>query len=305
VISFRYHLVSIVAVFLALALGVLVGTTVVNQGVIDDLNRRTEAASRRADALRSQLSDLETQISEWNRFGDLVQPTLIGGQLTSRQVVMVTIEGVDVAEVDDVRQALEDSGASVVAVLVVTPRMSMSNDSARNDLAALVDATASDSVDAVSVDAAQKFGARLAVGPTDGEDDVLERMISEGFIALLGGTGLAGGVGGAGQAVVILTGGSGQPAVSPEAFLLPFVASLVTASQAVVAAETSDTAYAFVPLIRADRSLDGHLVTVDDADVLTGRVALVLGLRDLFRSPGAGGDYGIKTGASGGAIPNP
>jgi hypothetical protein len=305
VISFRYHLVSIVAVFLALALGVLVGTTVVNQGVIDDLNRRTEAASRRADALRNQLSDLETQISEWNRFGDVVLPTLIGGQLTSKQVVMVTIEGVDVAEVDDVRQALEDSGASVVAVLVITPRMAMPNDSARTDLAALVGATATDSADTVSMDAAQRIGARLAGGPAAGADDVLQQMVSGGFIALLGGTGLTGGVGAGGQAVVMLTGGSGQPAVSPEAFLVPMVASLVTASQTVVAAETSDSAYPFVPLIRTDRSLDGHLVTVDDADLLPGRIALVLGLRDMFRSPGTGGDYGIKAGASGGAAPNP
>jgi hypothetical protein len=220
-------------------------------------------------------------------------------------VVMVTIEGVDVAEVDDVRQALEDSGASVVAVLVITPRMAMPNDSARTDLAALVGATATDSADTVSMDAAQRIGARLAGGPAAGADDILQQMVSGGFIALLGGTGLTGGVGGGGQAVVMLTGGSGQPAVSPEAFLVPMVASLVTASQTVVAAETSDSAYPFVPLIRTDRSLDGHLVTVDDADLLPGRIALVLGLRDMFRSPGTGGDYGIKAGASGGAAPNP
>ena len=34
-------------------------------------------------------------------------------------------------------------------------------------------------------------------------------------------------------------------------------------------------------------------------------IALVLGLRDMFRSPGTGGDYGIKAGASGGTVPNP
>ena len=54
----------------------------------------------------------------------------------------------------------------------------------------------------------------------------------------------------------------------------------------------------FVPLLRDDGSVDGHLVTVDDADLTSGRVALVLGLRDLLATPGKGGDYGVKAGAS-------
>ncbi|MCW2530376.1 MAG: Copper transport outer membrane protein MctB, partial [Pseudonocardiales bacterium] len=36
-ISFRYHLVSIIAVFLACALGVVVGTTGLNGAILSDL----------------------------------------------------------------------------------------------------------------------------------------------------------------------------------------------------------------------------------------------------------------------------
>ena len=46
-ISLRYHLVSIVAVFLALALGVVVGTTVVNQGIVDETPRPSDDNPRR------------------------------------------------------------------------------------------------------------------------------------------------------------------------------------------------------------------------------------------------------------------
>jgi Copper transport outer membrane protein, MctB len=53
-----------------------------------------------------------------------------------------------------------------------------------------------------------------------------------------------------------------------------------------------------VTLIRKDESMDGHLVTVDNADQIPGRVALVFGLRDLLATPGKGGDYGVKDGAS-------
>ncbi|HEX9235182.1 MAG TPA: copper transporter, partial [Actinomycetota bacterium] len=111
-ISFRYHLVSIVAVFLALALGVLVGTTVVNQGVINDLTNRTNSASKRAADLRKQVGDLQTQINRLNSFSSIVEPLLVDNQLNGTAVVMVTQEGVDASEVDGVRKVLGDAGAN-------------------------------------------------------------------------------------------------------------------------------------------------------------------------------------------------
>jgi hypothetical protein len=87
-------------------------------------------------------------------------------------------------------------------------------------------------------------------------------------------------------------------------FLQPLAASLVESSRPVVAAETTDTAASLVGMIRDDGALDGHLVTVDNADQIPGRVAIVFGLRDLLGSPSKGGDYGVKDGASG-IIPKP
>ncbi|MFN2589454.1 MAG: copper transporter, partial [Actinomycetota bacterium] len=57
-ISFRYHVVTIVAVFLALIIGVLLGTTVVKQSVIDDLRRRADTALNATDRLRADVNDL-------------------------------------------------------------------------------------------------------------------------------------------------------------------------------------------------------------------------------------------------------
>ncbi|HEX2068816.1 MAG TPA: copper transporter, partial [Actinomycetota bacterium] len=45
--------------FLALALGVLLGTTVVNQGVIENLSQRTNNAVTRSEQLRSQVGELQ------------------------------------------------------------------------------------------------------------------------------------------------------------------------------------------------------------------------------------------------------
>ena len=49
-IDFRYHLVSIISVFLALAVGIVVGTTALNGVIVDDLRQRVDglAADKRA-----------------------------------------------------------------------------------------------------------------------------------------------------------------------------------------------------------------------------------------------------------------
>lgn len=301
-ISFRFHLVSIVAVFLALALGVLVGTTVVSQGVIDDLERRADEALQRSEELRGQVEELQADLRSWEAFGASVEPLLVGGQLAGREVLVVIQEDVDPAELDGVLRALQESGATAVPVLVLTARLALTDGSSRAELAAALGTSAATDPELLAVEAARRLAGRLAGGPGPAPD-VLEELVTGGFVALRGGQPPEE-VGGPDQAVVVLSGGPEPPAVEPARFLQPLTVALVQALQPVVAAETTDTVYPFVPLLRADGALGGRVVTVDNADTLPGRIAVVLGLRDLLQDPEKGGDYGVKDGASS-LIPEP
>ena len=302
-ISFRYHLVSIVAVFLALALGVVVGTTVVNQGIVDDLRRRTDAAVQNADKLRSQIADLNSQLNASKSFENVVMPILIKDQLTGVDVVVLTQQDVSASDVEGVRRALTDAGAIVVAELVVTNRMALADGSSQAELAAALGVTNTGASDQLAKEAARALGTRLSTGPAlDPGDDLLTKLGSSGFLLTRGGAG-PDSIGGAGQAVVLVSGAT-SPTVDPGSFLAPLATALVQAGRPVAAVETEAAVAPFVPLLREDGSLDGHLVTVDDVDSTPGRVALVLGLRDLLSSPGKGGDYGVKAGASG-LLPRP
>lgn len=302
-ISFRYHLVSIVSVFLALALGVLVGTTVVNQGVIDDLRHRTDSAVGRARALEKQVGDLQGQLKDWSNFATSVEPLLVDGQLTGTEVVLVTQEGVNAADLEGVRRALQDAGGKVVAELVITKRMALTDVAARSDLAGLVGSSPSSDPVVLAQTAAQRLAARLSAGPGLPDADLLDQLRTAGFLIIRGG-GTPQDIGTTFQSVVLLAGGGDPPAVDPARFLQPLAASLVESSRPVVAVETTQTVTSLVTPIRDNASMDGHLVTVDNADQIPGRVALVFGLRDLLASPGKGGDYGVKDGASG-ILPRP
>src|SRR5438874_1710419 len=191
-VSFRYHVVSIVAVFLAIGLGILMGTTVVRQGVVEELRKRADGAVRTTHSLQKDVTDLRRQLQAWNNVASQLQHLLVTGELAGRAVVLVTSEGVDFSVVD-------------------------------------------------------------------------------------------------------LGGSRGKPAVDPAAFFVPLIDSLVESNHPVAVAETFDTSYDFVSLVRKDGSADGRVLTVDDADQMPGRVALVLGLRNILDS-GAGGcqDFGVK-----------
>jgi hypothetical protein len=101
--------------------------------------------------------------------------------------------------------------------------------------------------------------------------------------------------------VVVVAGGTTDPAVPFTKFMVPFVEQLVADHVLAVAAEPTDAVSPFVGLLRGDPAIpDGSgLVTVDDlsADDSFGGVALVLGLKELLRFD-LGGNYGVKGASS-------
>jgi hypothetical protein len=304
-ISFRYHLVSIVAVFLALAVGVVMGTTVVKQGVIENLQNRTNNLLEQTHTYQQQVIQLQLDLRGAKKLIQEVEPHLIQGQLAGQQIVMVTVQGVDPGEVDGVKRELEQAGASVLSVLVITARMALQDEGARADLAQMLQASPATPAADLSDIAARALGTRLA----DGSDpsatlDLLQQLVGGRYIDVRAGSGGLPQIGGVGQSIVVLTGGQSDPPVDPQTFLLPMLGAIVAVARPLVAAETTASAYEFVPLIRDDASLDHRMVTVDDADTVQGRVAVVLGLRDVIALPSSAGDYGTKSGASS-LIPKP
>lgn len=300
-ISFRQHLVTIVAIFLALGIGVLMGTTVVKQGLIGQLKRSAESQANAAQSLRKQVSQLETELRTQGRFISAVEPMLVENQLPGTPVVIVTVDGVDASAVDGVRTALVDSGASIVALVVATPRMALTDAGARQRLSALLgttDATPS----RLTADAAGALGARLADGANPaGGPDLLAELTTDRFMAIRSGTTSdPAQIGGTGQSLVVVAGNAGAAAAfDPKPFLTTLLASILASdpSRPVVAAETTASLSPFLDAVRGDQRLDSRIVTVDDVDTVAGQVAVVLGLHELQLSPGSGGDYGVRCGS--------
>ena len=107
-------------------------------------------------------------------------------------------------------------------------------------------------------------------------------------------------VGGRGQVVVTIAGGiAGEPSPTSELFMAPFVTELVGSGVVSGAGESLASDDGFVTDLRAtvDDSSVAPLVTVDNVDLPIGASAMVLGLGEALIDD-AGGDYGVKDGAT-------
>ncbi|HEV8572449.1 MAG TPA: copper transporter [Actinomycetota bacterium] len=297
-ISFRFHLVSLVAVFLALGLGVLAGTTVLNKGIVTVLEAQTDDLRERTADLRDQVERLQGEARMWSAFGNQAMDHLIAGRLPGTDVILITQEGTDGAGIQSARRALEEAGADLRAVLSIDRRMTLERGPDRQALALAIGTSDNDPGE-LRAQAAEALAIRLAFG-TSG-DDVLARLIDAGFLVNQG-PGLNGDalrqLGGNGEVYVIVAGGQEDPAPTPSDFLVPFVRRLVLQGESVAAAESLESRYEFVGLLRGDGAVSDQMVTQDNVDRIPGAVGLVLALQELL-TEGRGGHYGVKGGANG------
>lgn len=298
-ISFRYHVVTIVAVFLALAIGLLAGSAFVEPELTDQLRRQTEGLRGEIRDQEGELDEARTERDALAAFVEAVALPLIEGRLAGTPAVVVTQTGVEDAVLEQTREALTNAGASVVATVSATDQIVSEDPETQERLAIMLGEPTAPADELPSL-AARALAERLSAPRSAlAEQDLLESMLSAGFLAPLDGgpsEATLEEIGAPGQVVVVLSGGRGdaEPVLPPEAFAVPLVESLAELDVPVAAGESLLNDYDYVSLVRANGT-DGT-VTVDDLDRTIGGTALVLGVEELLAT-GVGGAYGVKDGA--------
>ena len=112
-IDFRYHLVSIVAVFLALAIGIVVGSTALKPAVLTGLQKTATAEKKRVDALYAQNRLNQSQLGAAEAYAQAGAHLALTGLLDGQRVVLVTAPGFPGGVVTGVTSQLTLAGATV------------------------------------------------------------------------------------------------------------------------------------------------------------------------------------------------
>ncbi|QOR72223.1 copper transporter [Ruania alkalisoli] len=120
-IDFRYHIVSLISVFLALAVGIVLGAGPLRDYIADELSGQVEQLRAEKDALREDLDVAEAALQGRSTFLTEAAPQLYDGVLEGRTVAIVTLPETDSAVAEAVEARLVQAGAAISGRVAVAP----------------------------------------------------------------------------------------------------------------------------------------------------------------------------------------
>ena len=308
-IDFRYHLVSLVSVFLALAVGIVLGAGPLKGSIGDQLTQRVESLRQEKDALHDELDTANSAVSHRDEFVRKVAPQLILGQLSGRSIVVVSLPGVDSKDVTPLVDSIDSAGGTVTGQVSVAAAWAdpQAAGTRQKGLDAVTKAL-SPSAEASGPPEAQldSYLAQALVGTGSGEIErgtatgkaVIDGLKSADLIGVKGDlTKLAGSAVVVAPAVVT----SDTQPTPTTATAQPFVALVqaldTTGGGTVISGPPSSaTADGLIALIRKDDDAVKRISTVDSGSTSIGVVTAVLALHE--QVSGRVGQYGFGAGAS-------
>jgi hypothetical protein len=300
VIDFRYHLVSLIAVFLAVALGIVIGTTALNDPISADIEARVEQLENDKRQLEDQTQALTAQVESAEGFAQAVAPALVDGTLTGAGVLVVaTSDQVAPELVEQVGGLITEAGATVNGVVRLQPEYTDPETAGALQSYATSPGTPAGVVLPETEDAGQLVGALLAqtlmiptesgssVPSSDDVSSVLAGLASLGVLTVESSS-----VEPANYVVVLTGGGFDADAEERNATLVELVTAMDSAGAGAVVSGTTAAARenGLVGTIRAEPDLSAAISTVDNVDSAVGRISTVLALGQ--EAEGTSGMYG-------------
>lgn len=315
-IDFRYHLVSLVSVFMALAIGVVLGAGPLKESIGDTLTSQVQGLRDDKEALQQAVDNRDAALAHRDEAITALGGSVTAGTLAERSVAVLALPGAVAADVEAVSAQLGEAGATVASTVAVQPLWSEPDEeSSRADLAdALVQylrpppPPADLGTDAEM--AALLSRAVLSTGGGERDADgqtVLDALVAAELVTVQEDEPRRA------DLAVLVTGapadaaGAGDDewaeAETASTLALALAADGASDGAVLTAPPSSVTQDGVVASLRGDADVAGAVSTVDVLDTPVGRVAVVLAVVE--QSTGGVGHYGVGGDASGVLPPIP
>lgn len=312
-ISLRQHAISLAAVFLALAIGVVLGSGFFSDTVLSSLRNEKRDLASQVNGLNDQRNQLNEKLSAANTFDAQVLGRIVHEALTGKTVMLFRTPDARDDDVAAVSKIIGQAGGSVSGTVSLTHEFVEANSGEK--LRSVVNSSilpAGTQLSTKLVDQGSQAGDLLGIAllvntnpqvpavDDSARDTVLGALRETGFITYQPNNHMP-----AANAAIVVTGGSvpadaGNQGVTVARFaaaLAPHGAGTVLAGR-----DGSAGGSAAVAVARADAGMAAAISTVDDVDVEPGRITAILALHDLAGG-GHPGHYGTGHGATSVTIP--
>lgn len=185
-IDFRYHLVSIVSIFLALAVGIVLGAGPLQGEIGDTLSNEVAGLRQDKDDLNTQLEQANAGAEARDGYIGETNPEVLAGVLQDRRVALVVLPGSDAAVSESTSATLRQAGATVVSTTAVSDAWVTADEStaAARD-AAVTEAAARVAVDVTDTGAVSPRDVLLAALLASPARDGSDALVASAAIAAL------------------------------------------------------------------------------------------------------------------------
>ncbi|GAA4725298.1 Copper transport outer membrane protein, MctB [Promicromonospora umidemergens] len=309
-IDFRYHLVSLISVFLALAVGIILGAGPLQGAIGETLTEQVDALRAERTDLRTELDATQTALDGDERFIEAAGTQLVTGSLEGTRVAVVQLGEVSQDVHDGVLNQIDTAGATVVSKSVLTEAWTdAAEESSRETLAQGLRANLGEAAPEQE-DPSAVLGAALALsltGSDGGTDRSSQATDLELQLERFGLVEPGDEQSQAAEAVVLLVGPAGQPQETAdgateeaepgaEDVWLSVVQAVQQVSGAAVLAGPTTERGDVVQAVRDDEEIAPEVSTVSGIDRLVGRINVPLAVA--ARLGGVVGQYGLEDDAT-------
>lgn len=278
-IDLKYHIASLVAVFLALGIGILVGSTMLGNDtlidyqkqVTDRLETQLENLRLKNETIQANANNLEMDLNIQKEFNNKVFPVLVNNKLENKNLALIETNGYRFS--GDLLDALELSGANVTSV---TSFLNFSDAQLKEELAEKLAWNEEDCGPMPSFIAGMVANAVLS-----GEMKNIDLLAQTNVIQVSGtyGEPLDG--------VIIVGGCPDEKSFRAKELDQTVIDTFQSQNLPVYGVEDSTAGYSYMEFYQKK-----HLTaTVDNIDTVPGKLALILAI------DGYPGHYGIKSSA--------
>jgi hypothetical protein len=307
VISLRSHAISLAAVFLALAIGVALGSGLLSNTVLAGLKDDKAQMQNQINGLTDEKNVLNQKVSAAGEFDSQMSSRILRDALKGKSVVLFRTPDAADDDVEAMSRLTGESGGTLAGTITLTQEFVDANSSEK--LLSVVNSPivpAGRQLSTTSVDQGSQAGDLLGIAMLTGKDPAAPAVDDgqrDGVLSALRDTGFitygTERIGAADTAVVVTGGGLADDAGNQGATVARFAAGLAPHGSGTLVAgrDGSASGTGAVAVIRSDAGLTNAVGTVDDVDSQSGRITSVLALQEMA-SGGRPGQYGIGRGAS-------
>jgi outer membrane murein-binding lipoprotein Lpp len=312
VISLRTHAISLASVFLALAIGVALGSGLLSNTLLSGLRDDKKELQNQINTLTDDKNALNEKLNAAGQFDSQMSQRILHDALAGKSVVVFRTPDADDDDAEALSRLVGQAGGTVTGTVGLTQEFVDANSAEK--LLSVVNSPivpAGAQLSTTAVDQGSQAGDLLGIALLINRDPKVQAVDDaqrDAVLAALRDTGFvtygSQHVGAANSALIVTGGALGDDAGNQGSSVARFASGLSPHGSGTVIAgrDGSASGTAAVAVTRSDAAMNTAVATVDDADIESGRITAVLALSDLIKG-GRPGQYGVGQGATSVTIP--